>query len=402
MDTEQAVGYTIKDPEFWKISILLGATSIFIFANLYSLQPILPILARDFEVSSTYISLTFSLPILGLIIGLNLFGALSDRIGRRNFILASIFFSSILLILIARSDSLPFVLLCRFFQGMATGALPASALAYLNEEICKNDQKFAVSFYIAANAIGGTLGRVLTGVMTHYYSWHTALLIFGVLSLITALMMLMLLPKSQRFSKSSGSFKHTFAGFAFHLKNPVLRRYFLIGLVIQLSYSGIWTYLPFHLESPPFLLSTAVISSFYLALLCGIPSAPMVSFIAARQPIKVVLSSMLLLLSLGALLTLLDSMTFIIMGLAILSFAMFAAHSLTAALINLNAQVYKSTASSLYFVAYYIGVAIGSTLFAPIWRYLGWDGVVIIAAILPVIYVVWLIIASRPSLHKSA
>lgn len=386
----QTSSYTVNDPAFWKISILLGATSIFIFANLYSFQPILPVLAEEFKVSTTYISLTFSFSIIGLIIGLNIFGSLSDRLGRKNFIVISLFFSSLLLILIAYSDSLPLILTLRFFQGLATGALPASALAYLNEEISKQDQKFAVAFYIAANAIGGSLGRVMSGVITHYYSWNTTLLIFGSLGLFTAIIMQFVLPKSHLFTPSVGSLRSTFSGIAYHLKNPTLRQYFLIGLIIQLTYSGIWTYLPFHLRNEPFFFSTATISSLYLVLLLGIPSAPTVTFLTRRLNLQLVLTLMLGLLSFGAFLTIFNHIFLIIIGTALLSFAMFAAHALAAALINMNASCYKSTASSLYFVAYYIGVAIGSTLFAPIWHFLGWTAIVLIASGLPLAYAIYL------------
>lgn len=396
MIATQPTGYTIKEAAFWKIVILLGATSVFIFANLYSFQPILPVLAQEFKVSSTYISLTFSFAILGMIIGLNIFGSLSDRLGRKNFILLSLFLSSLLLVLIASTTSLPLILILRFLQGLITGALPASALAYLNEEINKQDQKFAIAFYIAANAIGGSLGRVLSGIMTHYYSWHTALYVFGALGLITATIMLFLLPKSNHFSPSKGSLLSTFSGISYHLKNPVLRRYFLIGLIIQLSYTGIWTYLPFHLSSAPFFLSTAAISSFYIALMLGIPSAPIVSLLTNRFKLNVVLISMLALLGFGTLLTIFNNLWVITIGLALLSFAMFATHALAAALINLHADSYKGTASSLYFVAYYIGVAIGSTLFAPIWHFLGWYAVVSVAAALPISYAIILNLMDDP------
>ena len=99
---------------------------------------------------------------------------------------------------------------------------------------------------------------------------------------------------------------------------------------------------------------------------------------------------MLGLLSFGAFLTIFNHIFLIIIGTALLSFAMFAAHALAAALINMNASCYKSTASSLYFVAYYIGVAIGSTLFAPIWHFLGWTAIVLIASGLPLAYAIYL------------
>src|SRR5699024_7877742 len=106
-------GYTIKDFEYWKILLGLGFASFFIFAAIYCLQPLLPLFTKSFQISVTYASLSVSLSILGLIIGLMITGFLSDRTGRLFFIHLSISLTALILILIPFLPSFSFIIVFR-------------------------------------------------------------------------------------------------------------------------------------------------------------------------------------------------------------------------------------------------------------------------------------------------
>jgi len=92
-------------------------------------------------------------------------------------------------------------------------------------------------------------------------------------------------------------------------------------------------------------------------------------------------------LSGGIFLTLISTLPAIIIGLCIACLHFFTAHSLTAASVSETATHHKGSASSLYLVAYYIGVSSGSTFLAPVWENGVWMGVILTAGILPVFYV---------------
>lgn len=91
-------------------------------------------------------------------------------------------------------------------------------------------------------------------------------------------------------------------------------------------------------------------------------------------------------MSIGILLTLGNSIYFVIIGLCLACLGFFTAHSLTATTVNLIATHHKGSASSMYLAAYYVGVSMGSTVFAPVWERMGWFGVIGIGGILPVAY----------------
>src|SRR5699024_1727783 len=82
------------------------------------------------------------------------------------FFYFSLFGSVIPLILIPISDSFYLILFLRFIQGFAIAGLPSTALAYISEEIDYKHAKIAVGFYISSNAVGGMLGRVISGYLT--------------------------------------------------------------------------------------------------------------------------------------------------------------------------------------------------------------------------------------------
>src|SRR5699024_9855423 len=73
-------------------------------------------------------------------------------------------------------------------------------------------------------------------------------------------------------------------------------------------------------------------------------------------------------------------------------FGFFTAHSLTATLVSETAEHHKGTASSLYFIAYYTGVAIGSSILGPVYEHINWIGFVLIVSLFPLIYFIFIII----------
>ncbi|WP_099159843.1 MFS transporter [Virgibacillus ndiopensis] len=386
--------YTIRDFYFWKITLSLALASFFIFASMYSVQPLLPVFVKEFGVSVSTASLAISLTIIGLIVGLIVLGFLSDRNGRTLFIKFSLIGSVIPFLLIPLTDSFLLLLVLRLIQGFALAGLPAASLAYLSEEIDRRSVSVATALYISSNALGGMMGRVLTGYITDHYSWEVAFYFLAGLGVIILASVFLLLPKSRFFQPSNLSFSRDMEAFFFHLKNPALLLVFGLGIVLQFSFTGIWTYLPFHLEGPPFSLSLQAISYTFFAYGLGVVGSPFAGWLAGNLGIRKIRIVGVVTLSIGILLTLSQTVTMIVIGLCVSCLGFFTAHSLTAASVSEQATHHKGSASSLYLVAYYIGVAIGSSALGPLWSVAGWTGLVVLTGILPVAYLVFVNVMS--------
>ena len=393
---QQQRPYTIKDREFWKISVVLALGSFFIFACLYAVQPLLPVFVNVFHVSVSESSLSLSLTIVGLIIGLNVLGLLSDRYGRTFFIKGALVGSFLLFLMIPLTGSFLLLLVLRFIQGFVLAGLPAASLAYLSEEIDKRSLSIAIPLYISSNAFGGMMGRVFTGYFTDLYSWEQSFYLLGIVGAVITLIVFLKLPKSRYFMPSNVTFTRDIEGFLFHLKNPSLLLVFGLGIVLQFSFTGVWTYLPFYLQEPPFSLSLRFISYLFFAYGFGIAGSLLAGWLARFLGLKRMRIVGVFILSLGVLLTLSMSLPVIIIGLCVTCFGFFTAHSLTATSVSHEATHYKGSASSLYLVAYYIGVAGGSSVLGPIWDQFGWIGLVLLTGLLPIIYISFVrLISSR-------
>lgn len=366
------------------LSLLLA--SLFIFANLYAVQPLLPLFVSEFGISVSTSSLSLSLTIVGLILGLVILGFFSDRNGRRFYIIYSLLGSAIPFFLIPLVESFHWLLVLRFVQGFALAGVPAAALAYISEEIDRKAIGFATALYISSNALGGMAGRVLTGYLTDHFSWETAFILFGAAGLLLFAAVFVLLPKSRHFQPSNASFRKDLTGFSYHLKNPALLVVFGLGAILQISFTGIWTYLPFYLESPPYSLPLQTISYFFFAYGIGIVGSPLAGKAAETFGLRPVRRAGVFILSAGILLTLSSSVWLIAAGLCAACLGFFIAHSLTAASVSQQADHHKGSASSLYLVAYYIGVAAGSSLLSPLWTSGGWTALVFTTALLPLLY----------------
>jgi len=375
------------------LSMLLA--SLIIFSDMYAVQPLLPVFVEEFGVSVSVSSLTLSLTIVGLIIGLIVLGFLSDRNGRLFYIKYSLLFSSIPFLIIPLVESFPLLLLLRFIQGFALAGVPAAALAYISEETDRKVVSFATALYISSNAIGGMLGRVLTGYLSDNYSWQTSFTVFGISGLIIFAAVVFLLPQSRNFQASDLSFSRDIQEYGFHLKNPAMLLVFGLGAILQISFTGIWTYLPFHLQDPPFDMSLQAISHLFFAYGLGIIGSPLAGRMAGHFGLRRVRIIGVLILSTGIFLTLSPSVPLIIIGLCTACLGFFVAHSLTAVTVGQEAEHHKGSASSLYLVAYYIGVASGSSLLGPIWDLGGWTGLVLLTGTVPLVYLVIVTIYRR-------
>ncbi|WP_176753030.1 MFS transporter [Tenuibacillus multivorans] len=374
-----------RDPRFWRLSIGLMLASVFVFSNLYIVQPMLPILVNEFNVSPTESSLVFSVTTFSLLFSLLWFGFLSDRIGRLGILNWSMALSVVPLFIIPNVESFYLLVFLRFLTGISIAGLPAVAVAYITEEVSPRSRGLAVTLYISSNGLGAMAGRIFGGYWSENFTWHSSFYLLGTLGIIIALLCVFLLPRSKNFVASDQSFKHDLKGMFVHLKNVKLIYAFIFGMMLQIGFSGIWVYTPFYLEGPPFYLSIQIISLFYLAYMMGIIGSPIAGKLADHFGYVRVMFSGLAIMLLGAMMTAISSVVAIGIGLSVLCLGFFMAHSLTSSWVGMTAKHHKSGASSIYLFSYYIGSTIGGTGIGLIWTGIGWTGVVMVCVCLPLI-----------------
>lgn len=378
-------GYQKSDKEFWMLTIGLALGSLFIFANLYIVQPLLPLYSHEFNISPTTASLSLSLTTFSLIISLLVFGFLSDRHGRIRLMQITIWASVIPLIAIPIVNAFWWVLLWRFLCGITLAGLPAMAVAYITEEIALNSRTLSVSLYIASNALGGMVGRMIGGYLAGHFSWQFGFYGLALGGVLISSLCLYMLPPSKYFQPQQQPLLKDLHGMVIHLKNPLLMFAFIFGMMLQTAFTGIWTYVPFYLQDEPLQLTMHFISLIYLTYLFGIVGSPFAGRLAISYRINYMMGIGLTIMLVGMLITLISKTSVIIIGLSFVCLGFFTTHSLISTWVGNNATHHKSGATSFYLVSYYIGATVGSTAIGGLWSDFGWSGVIVICLIAPLI-----------------
>ncbi|RWR09278.1 MFS transporter [Siminovitchia fortis] len=361
---------------FKKANLALFAAAFITFANLYMTQPIMPVFTKEFDVTPTMASLSLSLTTLSLAFGLLIFGSLSESWGRKNIMSVSIIITSVLTVIIAFSPTFELHLILRVIQGIAFAGIPSIAMAYLGEEIEGNSVGAAMGLYIGGNTVGGLSGRVIMGTMTDLFSWQTGMVFLGVISLIAGIYFIWALPPSKHFHPQPLKLKSLFGTLVSHLKSPVLVSLFLIAFFLMGGFVTIYNYLGFKLAEPPYLLSMTIIGWMFIVYLVGTFSSAWFGVLGDKfgRPLFIILGAMLMLL--GVVLTLPVSLFYKIIGIIVLTFGFFGAHSVASGLVSRHATHDIAQASSLYLFAYYMGSSFGGSAGGIFWSRYGWLGVV--------------------------
>ncbi len=101
----------------------------------------------------------------------------SETFGRKPIILFSLFAIPLIGLSMVFTTTLLQLVIARAFMGIAVAAFAGVTVAYMVEELSPKAFAVAIGGYIAANnSLGGIFGRVLGGLITDYFDWHTTVL----------------------------------------------------------------------------------------------------------------------------------------------------------------------------------------------------------------------------------
>ncbi len=372
--------------------------SVLVFSNMYSTQPILPIIGAEFGLSPATAGLTVSGLVLAMAVSSIFYGLLSDRIGRKPVMVGSVFALSVPTLLCALAPTFSLLIICRIGQGLLIPGFTAITITYLQEEMPPSRRGIAIGYYVSATVAGGFSGRLIGGVVTDLTgSWRIGFICFGILDLILAWTLLRFLPVSRNFQRTKNLNNESFTAMAGgsdapitvvrfrpttiigHLKNNRLVGVYLVGFSVMFCFLGIFTYLPYYLSRPPFNLSTLLISSTYTVYLVGMFSAPLSARLAERFSRKSIVQAGIYIMITGTVLSLIPALPFIVMGLILLCFGMFACQSTSTALVgeSVNDASGRGSAVALYHMFFYIGGSFGGFVPGLFWQSGGWLHVIL-------------------------
>ena len=368
--------YIEKDtPAFIRTVLALFSGGFATFALLYCVQPMMPVLSREFSINAAQSSLILSVSTAMLAIGLLITGPISDRLGRKPLMVFALFSAAFFTIASALMPTWEGVLVTRALVGLSLSGLAAVGMTYLSEEIHPQHIGLAMGLYIGGNAIGGMSGRLITGVLSDFVSWHTSLLIMGLIALGAAGLFWKFLPPSRNFRPNPLNARNLLEGFVLQFRDAGLPLLFLEGFLLMGAFVTLFNYIGYRLLADPYNLSQAVVGLFSVVYLSGIYSSAKIGALADRLGRRNVLWAVIVLMLIGLALTMFTPLPVVVAGVLMFTFGFFGAHSVASSWIGRRAIKAKGQASSLYLFSYYVGSSIAGTGGGVFWHYGGWNGI---------------------------
>jgi predicted MFS family arabinose efflux permease len=352
---------------------------VFAFLNLYATQPLLPLFSHLFHASEAMAGLTVSASTLGVALAAPLVGAFTERLNRKRVILVATSALAVPTLLAATSPGLHALIVWRFIQGLALPAIFATIITYVGEEWRRESIALVMSMYVSSTAMGGFLGRFISGMITDAFNWRWSFVILGILTLLGAGMIAYWLPpESPRAPLPHHTHAHGLRVALSHFRNTRLLATFTVGFGMLFTLVATFTYVTFYLAGPPFRLSTFGLSNIFAIYLVGLAITPAGGYLVTRIGMRRGILLAILLCMAGEAIALSHSLWIVILpGLGLVCSGVFIAQSTANSYLRMAApRGGRVSAAGLYLSSYYVGGTVGGVAPGWLWRFGHWPACV--------------------------
>ncbi|EAZ85953.1 MFS transporter [Lysinibacillus fusiformis] len=233
------------------MTTILSWTGMVVMSSLYLTIPLISLFSDYFNISLVQAGFTSSVFSLGFALGCFFYGAISEKYGRKNVIVFGLFSLSMITLLLGLVNDFSIILLLRGIQGLAAATFSPVALAY-TLEVFPNDRKVgAIGFISTGFLVAGIVGQVFSGYVSEHSHWHVIFYVLAAVYLITALLVVWILPKGVLQNES----KNIWAplkriGIIFTNRNLIFS--YIISFVLLMSFVSMYIILGAYLTSDSF------------------------------------------------------------------------------------------------------------------------------------------------------
>lgn len=376
-------GFAPQSGEYRRFIIGFVAAGTATFAQMYSPQGILPLIASDLQVSASASSFAVGAATLGVALGVIPWARMSDRFGRLWVMRVSMIAAVVIGFIVPLAPTFSSMIALRLIEGLFLAGLPAVALTVINEEIIPRAIGVAAGSYIAGNTFGGLIGRLIAAPAAEIGGWRLGMAAVSALALVATLVFLVVMPRAQNPMRMPRVERRSLgAQIRANFATPGVLLLLAQAFLLMGGFVAIYNYLAFRLEEPPYSLTPTLVSYLFIAYLAGTVSSPTVwRFTRSRTTTSVLIAAVVVTIA-GALITLSSSVAVIMVGLVVMTAGFFAAHSIASGLLVRRATFGRSQAAPLYNVFYYAGSTVVGWLGGVAYMFSGWTGTVLMVAVL--------------------
>jgi predicted MFS family arabinose efflux permease len=346
-----------------------------VVANLYYIQPLLPDIARAFDLSVTRVGVVAMLGMAGAGLGQIVFVPLGDIRERRGLILTLISASAVALALTAAAQNVLWLMLAMFCVGI-TASVNHVTIPFAAHLAPPAHRGRIVGTVISGLLIGVLLARTYSGWVGETLGWRAVFAIATLFLGLLALALRRMLPRSE--PSSNLTWPQLIASVVpLWRQLPVLREAVFVNSLMFCTFSGFWTAMVFFVEGPPYHYTSRGAGLFGLIGAAGALAAPLAGRLTDRyggrgNVLAAVLMMMVAFLILGTFGT---NLAGVIVGVLVLDLAQQLSHVTNQARIYALIPEARSRLNMIYMTCSFTGGSVGSYLSTWWWNRAGWWGV---------------------------
>lgn len=351
-------------------------------ANVYYAQPLLDILARDFNVSHAAIGGVVTATQIGCALALVFLVPLGDLVNRRRLMAMQLLALISALLVVAFAHSTIVLLAGMLAVGLLGTAMTQGLIAYAASAALSHEQGHVVGTAQSGVFIGLLLARVFSGGISDVAGWRGVYFCAAIIMLMIALPLwkrlphLNVQPVTMRYPQLLASM------FKLLRQEKVLQVRGVLALLMFATFNIFWSALVLPLSAPPYNFSHTVIGSFGLVGVVGALAAARAGYWADRGYAQrtSVAALAILLLAWGPLSLMGYSLWALVIGIVLLDLGGQALHVTNQSMIFRTRPEAHSRLVGLYMLFYAVGSGLGAISTTATYAYAGWFGVCALGA----------------------
>ncbi|WP_240618534.1 MFS transporter [Pedobacter yonginense] len=352
--------------------LLMAFCTGLIVANIYYCQPLVILVAKDFNLTESYAGRITYLTQIGYALGLLLLVPLGDMFERKKQILM-ITGLAIAALLVAATSQTFFLLEVASVLIGACSIVPQLILPLAANLSSDENRGANIGMIMSGLLVGILASRAVSGSIGFWLGWRSVYyMAAGICLLLIALM-------AKRFPQSYPAFKGTYkelmrSMFGYIKTQPALRETSLINFLAFAIISAFWTTMVLFLANPPFNFQTLQIGLFGIAGAAGALAAPLVGKLSdGNNPRKNLMIGFLLQLISIALFYFTKSHLYLfVVGIVLIDIGQQAIHVTNQTRIYTLIPEARNRLNTIFMSVSFIGASCGSALGLFLWDQGGW------------------------------
>ncbi len=353
--------------------LLMAFSTGLIVANIYYCQPLIVLIAKEFNLTETYAGRINYLTQAGYAIGLFILVPLGDMFERKKQIL--VITGLAILALLAAGFSHTFLVLEIASVLIGAASIVPQLILPLAANLSNDKNRgHNIGIIMSGLLVGILLSRAVSGSVGFWLGWRAVFFIAAGICLFLIVLM------AKRFPKNYPTFNGTYKSllksmFAYIKTQPVLREASIINFFSFVVISGFWTTMVLFLANRPFGFDTLKIGLFGIAGAAGALAAPLIGKISdGRNPRKNLLVGFVLqLVSVGLFYFTKNHLFIFILGIILIDVGQQAIHVTNQTRVYALVPEARNRLNTIFMSVSFVGASCGSAFGLWLWEIGKWN-----------------------------